>query len=196
MNSKKIFIVGGTSGFGLSLAKNFEKENCVYVCGRRSSNNPNFLTLDMVDISEKTFDLYKPDVIVNNGFDKNNYIKSYQGSLNVLRCAFNFFKQKKDGIIINVNSFYGVNPDVKDPDYAAAKHGLKGYVDSISAEAFLNNIKIINLYPRAMKKTGMNAGRIDENDLIDPDEVAELVVTLTKTKSFYVSSIQFDRIKI
>ena len=43
--------------------------------------------------------------------------------------------------------------------------------------------------------TGMNVGRQDFNELINPDEVAELVVVLTKTQSFYTSSIQFDRIK-
>jgi hypothetical protein len=43
--------------------------------------------------------------------------------------------------------------------------------------------------------TGMNLGRSDFKDLIDPNEVAEFVVMMTKTKSFYISSIQFDRIK-
>ena len=58
----------------------------------------------------------------------------------------------------------------------------------------IKNIKIINLYPRAMA-TGMNFGRPDFNELIDPDEVAEFVVMMTKSESFYISSIQFDRIK-
>jgi hypothetical protein len=43
--------------------------------------------------------------------------------------------------------------------------------------------------------TGMNFGRPDFNELMDPDEVAEFVVMMTKSKSFYISSIQFDRIK-
>lgn len=191
---KKVFVVGGTSGFGLSLAKKFALDHKVVVCGRRKISLFKSLICDMSDIKEEIFNQYEPNIIINNGFDKKNYVKSYQGSLNVLKTAFNYFKNRDEGIIINVNSISGINPDPKDPDYAAAKYALKGYSDSIAAESFQRNIKIINLYPRAMA-TGMNIGRSDFNELIDPDEVSELVVTLTKTKSFYISSIQFDRIK-
>lgn len=191
---KKIFIAGGTSGFGFSLAKKFDLDYEVIICGRKKIKSFNSFVCDMVDIKEEIFYKYEPDVIINNGFDKKDYFKSYQGSLNVLKSAFNYFKNKNKGTIINVNSISGINPDPKDPDYAAAKYALKGYSDSIAAESFQRNIKIINLYPRAMA-TGMNVGRSDFNELIDPDEVSELVVTLTKTKSFYISSIQFDRIK-
>lgn len=190
---KKVFIVGGTSGFGLSLAKKFDLDHEVTVCGRKKYPAFNGVVCDMIDISEKLFQEHNPDIIINNAFDKKDYLKSYQGSLNVLRSAFYFFKSKNEGTIINVNSICGISPDPKDPDYAAAKYALRGYSDSIVAEAFQNNVKIINLYPRAMA-TGMNFGRPDFNELIDPDEVAEFVVMMTKSKSFYISSIQFDRI--
>jgi len=191
---KKVFIVGGTSGFGLSLAKKFDKDHEVTVCGRKKYPIFNSIVCDMLDVSESVFKVYNPDIIINNGFDKKDYIASYQGSLNVLKSAFNFFKSKNEGVIINVNSISGVCPDTKDPDYAAVKYALRGYSDSISAEAFQRNIKIMNLYPRAMA-TGMNFGRPDFNELMDPDEIAEFVVLMTKSQSFYISSIQFDRIK-
>lgn len=195
MSSKKVFIVGGTSGFGLSLAKKFDLHHDeVTVCGRKKYPIFNGIVCNALDISESVFQEHGPDIIVNNAFDKNDYIKSYEGSLNVLRSAFSFFKTKNQGIIINVNSISGVSPDPRDPDYAAAKYALKGYSDSIAAEAFQRNIKIINLYPRAMA-TGMNFGRPDFAELMDPDEIAEFVVMMTKTQSFYISSIQFDRIK-
>jgi len=190
---KKIFIVGGTSGFGLSLAKKFDLDHEVTVCGRKKYPLFNGVICDMLDVSENLFKEHAPDIIINNAFDKKDYNKSYQGSLNVLKSAFSFFKSKNKGAIINVNSISGVCPDPKDPDYAAAKYALRGYSDSISAEAFQKNIKIINLYPRAMA-TGMNLGRPDFNELMDPDEIAEFVVMMTKSKSFYISSIQFDRI--
>ena len=191
---KKVFIAGGTSGFGLSLAKKFDLDHEVTVCGRKKYPLFNGIICDMLDISKNVFQEHNPDIVINNAFDKKDYLKSYQGSLNVLRSAFSFFKSKNEGTIINVNSISGVSPDPKDPDYAAAKYALRGYSDSISAESFQKNIKIINLYPRAMA-TGMNFGRPDFNELIDPDEVAEFVVMMTKSESFYISSIQFDRIK-
>lgn len=191
---KKVFIVGGTSGFGLSLAKEFNQDHGVTVCGRKKYPAFNGIVCDMIDVSEKLFQEHNPDIIINNAFDKKDYLKSYQGSLNVLRSAFSFFKSKNEGTIINVNSISGVCPDPKDPDYAAAKYALRGYSDSISAEAFQKNIKVINLYPRAMA-TGMNLGRSDFNELMDPDEIAKFVVFMTKCQSFYISSIQFDRMK-
>jgi len=191
---KKVFIVGGTSGFGLSLAKKFNLDHEVTVCGRTLCPAFNGIVYDMLDISENFFKKYDSDIIVNNAFDKKDYIKSYEGSLNVLKSAFSFFKSKGGGTIINVNSICGISPDPKDPDYAAAKYALRGYSDSIAAEAFQKNIKIINLYPRAMA-TGMNLGRPDFDELMDPDEIAEFVVSMTKMQSFYISSIQFDRIK-
>jgi NADP-dependent 3-hydroxy acid dehydrogenase YdfG len=190
---KKVFITGGASGFGLSLAKQFNLDHEVTVCGRKKCSVFNRVVCDTLDISESFFQEHNPDIIINNAFDKKDYIKSYQGSLNVLKSALSFFKLKGSGTIINVNSICGISPDPKDPDYAAAKYALRGYSDSISAEAFQKNIKIINLYPRAMA-TGMNLGRPDFNELIDPDEIAEFVVMMTKSKSFYISSIQFDRI--
>ena len=190
---KKVFIAGGTSGFGLSLAKKFDLDHEVTVCGRKKYPLFNGIICDMLDISENVFQEHNPDIVINNAFDKKDYVKSYQGSLNVLKSALSFFKSKGSGTIINVNSICGISPDPKDPDYAAAKYALRGYSDSIAAEAFQKNIKIINLYPRAMA-TGMNLGRSDFNELIDPDEVAEFVVMMTKSKSFYTSSIQFDRI--
>jgi short-subunit dehydrogenase len=191
---KKVFIVGGTSGFGISLAKKFNLDHEVTVCGRKKYPIFNGIACDMLNISENIFQEHNPDIVINNAFDKKDYIKSYQGSLNVLKSALSFFKLKGSGTIINVNSICGISPDPKDPDYAAAKYALRGYSDSIAAEAFQKNIKIINLYPRAMA-TGMNIGRPDFNELIDPDEVAEFVVMMTKSKSFYISSVQFDRIK-
>jgi len=191
---KKVFIVGGTSGFGLSLAKEFDQDHSVTVCGRKKYPAFNGIVCDMIDVSEKLFQEHNPDIIINNAFDKKDYLKSYQGSLNVLKSAFSFFKSKNEGTIINVNSISGVCPDPKDPDYAAAKYALRGYSDSISAEAFQKNIKIINLYPRAMA-TGMNLGRPDFNELMDPDEIAKFVVFMTECQSFYISSIQFDRMK-
>lgn len=191
---KKVLVVGGTSGFGLCLAKQFAIDHEVVISGRRKSSMFNAIICDSKEINEDLIEDINPDIIINNAFDKKDYVGSYQGSLNVLKSSFSFFKNKGLGTIINVNSISGINPDPKDPDYAAAKYALKGYSDSIAAESFQKNIKIINLYPRAMA-VGLNVGREDFNQLIDPEEVAKFVVMMTKTQSFYISSIQFDRIK-
>jgi short-subunit dehydrogenase len=192
---KKILILGGTSGFGLIFSRVLSLHYSVTITGRREIFEPNIksIILDSAALDVNLLRLHKPDIIINNGYDKNNHISSFNNSITAVRESIIYFKEVCGGIIINVNSIAGLHPDNKDPDYAASKHGLKGYVDSISLDAYLNNINIINLYPRAIS-TGMSGGREDYSKLIDPKELAEFCLLLLKTKSFYVSSIIFDRI--
>ena len=67
---KKVFIVGGTSGFGLSLAKKFDLDHEVTVCGRKKYPIFNGIICDMIDVSEDLLEEQRPDIIINNGFDK------------------------------------------------------------------------------------------------------------------------------
>lgn len=191
---KKLLILGGSSGFGLSLSKAFANHYLVTATGRRNFSYPNVtcLTLDTAHLDHNLLRSIEPQIIVNNGYDKRDHISSFGNSISVVREAIKYFKDNGGGAILNVNSIAGLLPDTKDPDYAASKHGLKGYIDSVSHDAYLSNIKILNLYPRAIS-TGMSEGRSDFSVLINPDELANFCVSLLATKSFYVSTIVFDR---
>lgn len=189
---KKILICGGSKGWGAYLAKNFRKDYSVIVNSRKNLKVKGHIKKDMALFTMKDFIKINPDIVCNNGFDKKDYFKSFKAQINILKKSLEFFKKKQNGIIININSYYGFHPDIKDPDYASAKYGLRGYVESVSGEAFKNNIRIINVYPRAIA-TGLNEGREDIKNLMDPDETAKLIVDLCKTKSFYCSTIIMDR---
>lgn len=193
-SSKRLLIIGGSSGFGLSLAKIFASHYLVTATGRRKFSYPNVscLTLDTAHLDLNWLRSVEPQIIVNNGYDKHDHISSFANSISVVREAIKYFKENSGGIILNVNSIAGLMPDIKDPDYAASKHGLKGYIDSVSYDAYLSNIRIINLYPRAIA-TGMSTGRNNFSELINSDELANFCVSLLSTKSFYVSTIVFDR---
>ena len=69
---------------------------------------------------------------------------------------------------------------------------FRGYVESVSKEAFENNIKIINFYPRAIG-IGLNEGREDIDLLIDPKEICSFIVKNIDFKTFYLSNVQIDR---
>ena len=185
---KKVLICGGSSGWGRYLLKHFSKDFNVITNSRKNLKIKNHFKKDMLDFTLETFKKYNPDIVCNNGFDKRNYIHSFESQLNILKKSFEYFKRKGNGTIVNINSYYGIYPDQKDPFYAAAKYGLRGYAESISSEAYKNKIKIINIYPRAIS-TGINKNRLDKKKLMDPNETAKLVVYLCKTKSFYSSSI-------
>lgn len=193
--SKSVLLLGGSSGFGLILAKTLGSYYDVTVTGRRSISELGVKSIiyDTRDLDVKFLSDLCPDVIINNGYDTNDHLASFANSLLVVRKSIEYFKIKGSGVIVNVNSIAGLQPDTKDPDYAASKHGLKGYVDSVSHDAYLNNINIINLYPRAIS-VGMTEGRSDFSKLINPKELAEFCALMLKTKSFYVSTIVFDRV--
>jgi len=192
---KRVLILGGTSGFGLVLAKTLSSNYNVSVTGRRSISDYgiNSIIFDTKDLDVSFLSDLCPDVIINNGYDVNDHLASYGNSLLVVKKSIEYFKIRGSGVVINVNSIAGLQPDEKDPDYAASKHGLKGYVDSVSHDAYLNNINIINLYPRAIS-VGMTEGRPDFSKLINPTELAEFCAIMIETKSFYVSTIVFDRV--
>lgn len=191
---KKIFLCGAGSGFGLELAKEFKNNNFLVTLNSRKAVDlfENNFIKDMNEIKVSDFEKYSPEIIVNNGFDKNNYFHSFESSINIVKQSLDYFKNIGGGTLVNINSFYGLHPDVKDPYYSAAKYGLRGFTESISKEAFDNNIKIINLYPRAIG-TGINKGRKDIKKLIAPKEICEFIVRNITYKTFYLSHVQIDR---
>jgi short-subunit dehydrogenase len=194
MNSR-VLIFGGTSGFGLILAKTLSVDYTVTVTGKRniSELHINNIVFDTQNLDVNLLHEIRPDIIINNGYDVNDHLKSFSNSLLVVRKSIEYYKEVGSGVLVNVNSIAGLQPDTKNPDYAASKHGLKGYVDSVSLDAYLHNINIINLYPRALS-VGMTKGRSDFSKLINPVELSEFCMSLLKNKSFYVSSIVFDRV--
>ena len=192
---ENLLVVGGSSGFGLILSKVLTRHYLVTSTGRTDFHVPdvNSVVLDSSKLDINWLRMTEPKIVVNNGHDKNDHFTSFNNSITVIRESIKYFKERGGGIILNINSIAGLQPDTKDPVYAASKHGLKGYVDSISYDAYLNNIKIINLYPRAIS-AGMSNGRSDFSKLIQPQELAEFCIELLLTKSFYVSTIVFDRV--
>jgi len=193
---KKLLILGGTSGFGLTFARASVPYYFVTVTGRRALSEPAIsnVILDSANLDVEWLRAHDPDIVVNNAYDKKDHRLSFSNSLIAVRESLKFFKEKKGGgIVVNVNSIAGLQPDTKDPDYAASKHGLRGYVDSVSHDAYLSGINIINLYPRAVA-TGFSEGRGDFSKLIDPKELANFCLLLLRTRSFYISTIVFDRV--
>jgi short-subunit dehydrogenase len=83
-----------------------------------------------------------------------------------------FFKKKGGGIIANVNSVAGNLGSRGESAYAAAKHALRGFSDSIKREVTRQGLKIIDFY---LGDTAMTEGRKDKDLLIDPEEAADFM---------------------
>ena len=192
----KAFVTGSTRGFGLVLAKEFKQAGYEIVLNGRGCPNFNvkdeFCQNSVMTFTGKTFDEYKPTVIVNNAFDKSNCLTSFVGQIKVLQAAIEYFGNNGGGIIINVNSSKGLVPDIDYPEYAAAKYGLRGYSESVKFEAYKKAIHILDLYPGAIN-VGMSAYRNDVDKVMDAKELSQFIVKMCDTNTFVVSTIHFNR---
>ena len=97
---------GSGSGLGLELAKQFKNHNFDVVLNSRKPNN-DFVNLikDMAEITVDDFNTYKPDIIINNGFDKKDYFHSFEASINIVEKSLEYFSNFKKGTLLNINSF-------------------------------------------------------------------------------------------
>lgn len=112
--------------------------------------------------------------------------------VNLVRRLWPVFCLSKMACIVNINSLAGEVGAEKEMAYAASKHALRGFFDSLKFEATKYNIRIINLYPGAMK-TDMTKHRSDWNKLIDPCEVADTVFNACNYQSMNINKMTICR---
>lgn len=133
----------------------------------------------------KTHDI---DVLINNagayagGSFEDIKIKEIERIITVnlvvpvllIKKIYPIFLKKKSGLIINVNSVAGKNPNDKEAIYCSSKYGLRGFSDSFRFEAIKSNVKIISVYLGAMQ-TEITEQRADFNELMRTEEVADAI---------------------
>jgi len=103
-----------------------------------------------------------------------------------------------EGSIVNMSSILGIVGFRKAPAYTAAKHGLIGLTKSAALEYGEKNIRINSVGPAFIKTPMIES--IDEKLLIPlhpigrigtPEEVAELVLFLSSSKSSFITGNYF-----
>lgn len=110
-------------------------------------------------------------------------------SILLLKRVYSFFKQKKSGMIININSLAGKTASPNESVYCSSKFGLHGFSKSLQLEAIGTGIKIIDLYPGAIK-TRMTKHRPNYENLMSPNDIASLVYSLIENdKTYYQNEI-------
>lgn len=109
------------------------------------------------------------------------------------RAIFPIFKAKQNGFIININSLAGKQPGEGQSVYCATKHGLRGFSTALQFDATRTGVKIIDFYPGAMK-TDMTKERGPADLLIEPDEVAQVIVRLCDHyKTLRIKEVEIGR---
>lgn len=101
---------------------------------------------------------------------------------------------KGSGTIVNLNSLAGKTFNDKEAAYCASKWGLRGFMGSFRYEARKRGVGVLDVYPGAMQ-TDMMLGRPGYDDMMDPDEVADVIVGLCRANydTLRVNEIEIGR---
>ena len=114
-------------------------------------------------------------------------------SVLLLKKVYDYFKQKNSGLIININSLAGKTPAANESVYCASKFGLHGFSKSMQLEAIGTGIRIVDLYPGAIK-TRMTKHRPNYENLMDPNDVSSLIYDIIENdKTYYQNEIILRR---
>jgi autotransporter strand-loop-strand O-heptosyltransferase len=96
-------------------------------------------------------------------------------------------KTGQAGYIVNINSLAGKYPNYNESVYCASKFGLSGFGSSLSINQKNSKIKVIDIYPGAMK-SHMTSNRPNYSELMDPVEISNFIFDLLQTNREYITS--------
>ena len=198
---RNILITGCSSGLGQALFNKVWEDDNLNPFGhyRTEDGDPHALIGDITDsdFPEKLDDHIrknKIDCFINNaGVYEGDIIDTNLGSqIRMLQVVYKYFLQKEKGRIININSVAGLYPSANESIYCASKFGLKGFSKSIQLEAVGTGIEITDVYLGGVR-TRMTEDRDNYEDLMRPEDIAECIIDLANTKTFYVNEITLRR---
>jgi len=168
---KTIFITGASSGLGKTTAKLFQSKGWNVIATMRNPENETKLkqlenvTVIKLDVSKKdelkntvseVLKKYDVDVVLNNaGYgligpleaftDEQIYKQIETNLMGVIRISKAFtpyFREKKDGILINITSTFGLMGFPTCSMYSATKFAVDGFSESLGYELAQFGIKV------------------------------------------------------
>ena len=194
---RNILITGCSSGLGQALFNKVWEDDNLNPFGhyRTEDGDPHALIGDITDSDfpeklDNHIRKNKIDCFINNaGVYEGDIIDTNLGSqIRMLQVVYKYFLQKEKGRIININSVAGLYPSANESIYCASKFGLKGFSKSIQLEAVGTGIEVTDVYLGGVR-TRMTEDRDNYEDLMRPEDIAECIIDLANTKTFYVNEI-------
>lgn len=170
---KNILITGATSGIGLEIAHVLEKNNKIFLSGRRKLDKNNYFACDLADISSADELIQKAKEYFNSEIDvlincAGQYIYKpieqmtkqevdYLLNLN-FKSAYILsslvvwgMKKNKWGRIINIGSISGMVGEGRATLYSATKAALSGLTKALALETAQDNITVNQINPGWVK---------------------------------------------
>jgi 3-oxoacyl-[acyl-carrier protein] reductase len=102
----------------------------------------------------------------------------------IIKDVYVYYKLRKAGTIVSINSLAGLSVNINEAVYCASKHGLSGFIKSLQSDAHRYNVRILDYYPGAIQ-TRMTRKREGFGSFIKPEDIADLIVSnVTSVQSF------------
>ena len=208
----KILITGATGSLGSKLAKAFIGHDLI-LHGRDLNKFPivegKKIIGDLRDhkvFEEIIKECQDVDVFINNAalfqhslleeVENNEVVDiinvNVTSQIIMLKKIVQIFKEREQGTILNMNSVAGIMGNKMEAIYCASKYGMKGFLDSVRYDCIQHGVKVIDVFSGAMND-GMATHKGSTKKFIDQIELADLIVALVQTKSFFSSRIDIHR---
>ena len=190
---KNILITGASSGIGLEIAKVLEKNNKIFLSGRRKSDNKNYFALDLADdnsalkLIEKAREYFSSeiDILINcagqyiykpiekMSLDEINYLinLNFKSAYILSSLVIEGMKKNNWGRIINIGSISAMVGEANATLYCATKAALSGLTRGLALEVAQNNITVNQINP------GWVQTPLVENSLNDTEKQEVIDVT-------------------
>ncbi|WP_421774686.1 SDR family NAD(P)-dependent oxidoreductase [Gracilimonas sp.] len=172
------------------------KEECI----DEGASKVEILTLDItneVKIGEVDFGKLNPGILINNAgsflFKKledtsnEEFVSQFQinaaGAFNLTKAVLPDLRNSNRGLVVNISSV-GALKGLKDSGaYSMSKHALLGYTRSLRKELTGSNIAVTAINLGQTYSTSWHEVDIDPKNLIDPEDVGRLIVSLSELSS-------------
>ncbi len=177
---KTIFITGASSGLGKATAKLFQQKGWTVIATMRNPEketelsqleNITLLPLDVTNLSQITTTVknvlktFSVDVVLNNaGYGLIGPLEAFSdeqintqiqtnlfGVINVSRAFLPYFREKKNGTLINVTSSFGLLSFPTCSIYSASKFGVDGFSEGLAYEMAQFGVQVKVVAPGGMQ---------------------------------------------
>ncbi|AGB42206.1 short-chain dehydrogenase of unknown substrate specificity [Halobacteroides halobius DSM 5150] len=212
MENKKVVITGAGSGLGRSLAQQISSHGAkVYLLGRtkakldkvsKNLTNPSEVhTLDVRNskqVNQVFSDIGPVDILINNAgvgiFGPAEELSApevekmidtnLKGTIFCSQAVLPKMKEENKGLIINIISTAGKTGKTTESVYCASKFGVRGFTESLALELKGTPLRAVGVYMGGMSTSFWEGifGEEKMKKLMDPDDIAEIILTNIKER--------------
>ncbi len=188
LKGKKALITGGSKGIGLAIKKALEAESVECISWSRTEG----VDFDFGIPLQNIMQLNDIDILINNfggggtwKWEDASQVMDRNYGLTQLLTRY-FIKNKTDGRVITIASFYGKEKG-PNPEFTAAKAAQIGFMKSLAGKCA--GITFNTICPGIISTTESNCKFAIENDLQlgEPEDVTGIVTFLCSDKAKHIN---------